>query len=281
MRLKIIFFAVFSTLMCFSNICAQGYVDFLPDNVKNPFIERRDLITKELEKPIKNEWAGVYSRYVGETWSEWLALAPQNGFAAFRDTCSYGPRAWVNYGSVDFRDGLLTINSDRGESADFVLDLPGKAFMPIKWGEQHWPIPTDKLDLFAYAINSRAAEEYEAFYIKGEDIQKPQKGQPDLPPQYKRLLGMAPIRAKVIKIGVGPEKWYPEMTLDVGKREGVIVGMSFWLSGMKGITVKTRATEVEARTSTVEVIEVGFEPGADQNIEPKPGWRFTSRYNGR
>lgn len=280
MNLKITLTAFLVFLIWSSDIRAQGYIDILPDEVKNPFIKRHDLISKELEKPVGSEWAGRYSRYIGETWSEFFVWSPENGFAAFRDTCSNGPRAWVNYGTATFRDGLFIISPERDETAEYVLNLPGREFVPVKWGKQHWLIPRDKLALFAYTINSRSPDDYGSFYSKIDDPENDPKALPELPLQYKRLLGLPPIKAKVIKIGPKQDKWYPDLTINAGKNKGVIEGMRFWLTGVKDIDVKVLVNEVRDLTSTATIIGVGIRGEKIVEIVPKQGWLFTSRYRG-
>src|SRR5687768_15154967 len=96
-------------------ICAQGYVDILPDEVTKPYYSRRDAILTDAKTGTLDEWAGWYSIDVGETWSQQLLWSPNVGFAAFRDTCSNGPRAWVNHGKVSFDGQSLALLPDRRE----------------------------------------------------------------------------------------------------------------------------------------------------------------------
>jgi hypothetical protein len=278
-RLTYFLIALFYLLVVCSNINAQGYVDLLPDEIKNPFYERRGRVVKELSGATP-EWVGQYTRYIGETWSEVLWWGPQNGFAAFRDTCSNGPRAWVTYGEASLRGEVLVFDPERDEQAEHALKLQSNEFRPVKWGEQHWLVPTDQLALFAYAVNSRAWEEYESFYIKTDDIKKTRKGLPNLPPEYKKIIGRPPIKAAVIEVKSSQPNDYPKLEIDAGKNKLIIKGMSFWLVGGKNITVKVMVTEVRERTSVVEIISVGIQGGETIEIVPKRGWRFSSRYSG-
>ena len=259
------------------NGAAQGYVDILPDEVKNPFYERHERISKELVNPPANEWVGRYGREIGPTWSEVFIWEPQAGFAAFRDTCSNGPRAWVNHGDVRFRDGVLTISPARAKDEQFVLAFPFTEYTPIKWGQQHWLVPTDQLTLFAYAVNSRSGDAYEIGYLKVDDGENRQTKHPNLPQQYLPLLSLPPIRTKVVAIGEKTDKWFPQMVIDAGKDKGVIEEMSFWLLGHKGIQVKITVNEVRERTSIVSVTSWGLTQAFDREIKPALGWRFTSR----
>jgi hypothetical protein len=67
-----------SVLLLLSNAAAQGYVDILPDEVKNPFYARHESITKMLLQPSVNEWVGQYSREPSPTWSEMFEWEPRH-----------------------------------------------------------------------------------------------------------------------------------------------------------------------------------------------------------
>lgn len=257
---------------------AQGYVDILPDEIKGPFFEKRKIIVEYLTKEPVNEWVGQYHIDAGLTWSEMLAWHPEKGFAAFRDTCSNGPRAWVNYGGASFQNGVLRLSPERNKDDEFVLELPSTEFTPVKWGQQHWLVPSDHLALFAYAVNSGSDDPYQIGYQKADDRDKRQTRSPDLPSPYRHLLVLPPIMAKVVEVGEEPESWYPELTIDAGKNKRVIEGMSFWLTGHKVISMKVTVTEVRERSSRVRVIGVGISGGSDPEIVPAVGWRFSSRF---
>lgn len=263
---------------------AQGYVDVLPDEVKGPFLEKFKLILSESRK--SNEWEGSYTRYVGETWSEMLVWTPEHGFAAYRDTCSNGPRAWVNFGSAKFDDGILTLDSEQTHKGEHLLPLK-KQFTPVKWGHQRWLIPTDQLELFAYAVNSGSWEDYGSFYVKNDENHEDPKGHPEIPSQFKHILDRKPLTAKVLSVGKKPERWYADVTIDAGSDKGVIVGMSFWLTGVNNTNVKISVIEVNEKTAVASVHGVGYSYDYDDGgkplgsepaeFEPKPGQSFTSR----
>ena len=149
MRLKSLFAISLVVIVLLSNAAGQGYVDILPDEVKNPFYARQDIIVKELSKPQASEWVGRYYREPSPTWGEVIVWEPRTGFAAYRDTCSNGPRAWVNYGTVSFDNGVLAITPERDTNSEHVLNFPFRQFTTVKWGQQHWLVPTEELALFA------------------------------------------------------------------------------------------------------------------------------------
>jgi hypothetical protein len=282
MKFRILFTVLIFQILCFSLVRAQGYVDILPDEVKNPFQKKFNQLETDADKSVLNEWAGRYTRNIGETWSEIFIWTPEGGFAAFRDTCSNGPRAWVNYGSATFINGLLAISPERQGQNDYTLKVETQ-YTPVKWGQQHWLIPTHRLGLFAYAINSRSWEDFESFYLKAEDTEKKRTGQPNLPLEYKRLLARRPVKAKLLEVGKQPEKWYGNVTIGAGENKGIIVGMSFWLVGIKNTNVKISVVEVKEKTAIAEIVSVGYsyDNGDTTSVNefvPRAGLLFTSRY---
>lgn len=277
MRLKSLFAISLVVIVLLSNAAGQGYVDILPDEVKNPFYARQDIIVKELSKPQASEWVGRYYREPSPTWGEVIVWEPRTGFAAYRDTCSNGPRAWVNYGTVSFDNGVLAITPERDTNSEHVLNFPFRQFTTVKWGQQHWLVPTEELALFAYTVNSRSGEEYAFFYVQDDETQMPAIGQPDLPPQYKKLLGLPAIKASVIEIKNKTTDWYPQMVINAGRDKGVIENMSFWLVGYRRISVKITVADVGERTSVANVTSYGISGSSTREIIPKLGWKFSSR----
>lgn len=279
-------------VLSFTQISAQGYVDILPDEVKGPFREKYTRITSEIRGSHFDEWTGLYTRYIGETWSEVLVWTPNDGFAVFRDTCSNGPRAWVNFGLAKFHNGILILNSEQIYKGEHSLSLK-QEFTPVKWGHQRWLIPTDELELFAYAVNSGSWEDYGSFYVKHDGNEKDPKGHPEIPSQFKHILKRKPLRAKLLAVGEKPENWYSDVTINVGKDKGVIVGMSFWLTGVKNTSVKISVINVSENSAVANVVSVGYSYEYDDDDKPKglvpekfdlkPGLSFTSRspYRGK
>ncbi|MFZ1702126.1 MAG: hypothetical protein WBO10_07320 [Pyrinomonadaceae bacterium] len=269
-----------------STLNAQGYVDILPDDIQKPFREKYERVSAGIGGFHSNEWAGRYSRHVGTTFSDVLVWTSSDGFAAFRDTCSNGPRAWVNFGSAKFSDGLLILDSEQSYKGEHSLSVD-REFTPVKWGHQRWLIPTDELELFAYAVNSASWEAYGAFYLKDDQTEKDPKGHPEIPKQFRHILNRKALKVKLLAASEKPRTWYGDLTIDAGKNKGVIVGMSFWLIGVKNTHVKISVVEVSENTALAEVVGVGYsyeydddgnQKGSDpEEFEPKPGIRFTSR----
>ena len=266
---------------------AQGYVEFLPDEVKGPFKERWEKIGQS-RADARDEWEGDYFRDLGSTFTHILRWDKQNGFAVFQDSCSYGPRAWVNAGSsVMTTDGSILFIPDRNAESQFSLATPSGVYIPVKWGEQHWLIAKSKLRLFAYTVNSGSAFDLGNFYLRVQDREKERAGSPALPKDIMAILGMKPIRAKVISVGSESQVWDRTITIDAGSDRNVIEGMTFFLEGKKGTTVTAVVTSVSSNVSILRLNFVGFvyrgdrgdgEPvDSEGDFEPTPGLRFSSK----
>lgn len=276
---KLFFIVVLFLAVTFvsSTVSGQGYVQLLPDEITAPYYLRYEAINTELKTLEKNEWAGTYSLFVGETWSQAFIWSSENGFVAFRDTCSNGPRAWINYGHATLVNGKLNITAERSNDAEYLLNLDTTEFTAVKWGVQHWLVPTNELTLFAYAINSRSGIEREIGYLKGSDYEKEPSGQPNLPDKFMKLLGAPKINAKVISVLEKNDAWYPPLKISAGRMHGVIKGMNFWLTGHDGIVVRVEVDSVDEETSIVKARLVGINGEDRVDTTPKMNWRFTNQ----
>lgn len=192
----------------------------------------------------------------------------------------------MNFGSAGFENGLLILTSEQTFAGEHVLAIK-REYTPVKWGNQRWLIPTDELELFAYAVNSGSSNDYHSFYSKSDGNADKPKGKPELPSQFKHILNRKPVTARIVQIGEKPEKWYPDVTIDAGKDKGVIVGMSFWLTGVKKTDLKMSVASVSEKTAIAKVVAISHRYDYDDegNLRrPEPeefrlaaGMRFSSR----
>jgi len=278
--------SLLACILAASQLNAQGYVDILPDGIQKPFRERYEKVNAAVKATDLGDWEGVYSRYVGETYSDILVWTPGTGFAAFRDTCSNGPRAWVNFGSAKFQNGLLVFNSEQEYQGEHSLKM-AQEFTPVKWGHQRWLIPTDELEQFAYAVNSGSWQDFGSYYLKDNGNEKEPKGLPALPSRFRHILRRKPVTTRVVSVSSAQEEKDARVTIDAGKDKGLIAGMSFWLVGVRNTYVKLSVETVNDTTATARIIGVGYSyeykaDGSPKGPEPaefvaKPGLRFTSR----
>ena len=191
---------------------------------------RNKLEMIELETAGANEeWAGRYRSYDGPTVTTDFAWSPVSGFIVWWYNCSRPTSARANHGGAVFENGVLKITPQVTESVPGSFTVASE-FVPVKWGAQHFLIPRDQVLNFIYAINSGFEPEVESFLLKVDDNVKKRKGQPVVPAQFARYYGMKPILATIAKVEPKTDRWYPNVTLNAGKSEGVIPEMKFYRS---------------------------------------------------
>lgn len=256
---------------------AQENSELLPEDIEKLVLSKRERIERESATVRGNEWVGKYHATEYLTVTSILDWSPTSGFTVWRENCSRPGIARVNYGSVNFNERALVLSPERAGSEPHTYAFSSAVLVPVKWGQQHWLIPSDRLTLFAYAVNSGSIDEIETFFVKNEDYFKEREGRPDLPKEYKKYLNAKPIRARVSAIGADDGKWFPPLILNVGKTAGVVEGMKFWLTGVEAINVELYVTEIGERSSVARVVSAGTSGAGDPEIKPKVGWRFTSK----
>lgn len=237
---------------------------------------RWDAIKLEASNLPNDEWVGSYRSFDGPTISTHLAWSPASGFMVWWENCSRPWTARVNYGSTVFTNGSLKLIPKLSENSPSSYSISSE-FIPVKWGEQHFLIPSDKMINFAYAVNSTSVQEVESFLMKIEDYEKNRKGLPNVPQAYGKYLGMKPITATISGFGPEAERWYPKVMLDVGRAEGVVREMKFYLSQPRNIYMQLEVIDVQEHASEAFIITTAFRDNREEDIKPKVGWQFTSR----
>src|SRR5262245_43517457 len=81
---------------------------------QDALLARRTLIREEVSNSAADEWAGTYGYEDSPTSGALLDWAHANGFVVSWSTCSHGWRDKANFGSVDFRDGILRVTPELG-----------------------------------------------------------------------------------------------------------------------------------------------------------------------
>lgn len=223
-----------------------------------------------------DEWAGDYRAFDGPTISTHLAWAPASGFMVWWENCSRPQFARVNYGGAVLTDGSLKLTPELPAGGPGSYRV-GSEFVPVKWGEQHFLIPSDRMVNFAYAANSGSVEQVESFLMKTADYEKDRRGRPDVPRAYRKYLRMKPVAATVS--GFAPEQggWYPKLILKAGRAEGVVPEMRLYLSRPGNVYMQIEVTDVGEHTSEAFVRMATFSDGREGEIKPAVGWKFTSR----
>ena len=238
---------------------------------------RQDLIVAEASTLLANEWAGTYSAEDGLTSGARLDWAPANGFLIWWTTCSHQWREKINFGSVDFRDGNLRLRSELGREGEKVYPLPDH-LIPVKWGEQHYLVPLDRLIAFCYAArNAGRSYEIDEFFLKQSDREKRRFGLPAVPLHYKKYLVGPPIQATIVEVKPQPEPWLNTFTLNVGRRAGVVPGMKFFAIFPRNVYMLVEVINVRDNDSEAYVMTSRFRNHSDREVKPRVGWKLTSR----
>jgi hypothetical protein len=258
---------------------AQHHPDFVPvsGDIRNRFNDRQKLIDQELSSLQRNEWVGMYFAQDGQIDGAVFKWSPSNGFTVQSGNSFHRGIERVNYGSVNFNGKLLTLLPEYLENNKHTYTIP-TSFVPIKWDKQHWLIPSDKLMLFIFAVNSGDYDEIHSFFLKDEDRKKSNNGLPDVPKEYRKYLKLKPIKAKVIDVQVNNSAYSDfTLTLNAGKADGIIEGMKFYLVKVKNVLVWIRVTNVREHTSAANIVSIGSSGDYDKEIKPEVGWEFTSK----
>lgn len=199
-----------------------------------PCLERKKLLEAEFSQQRKQPWVGEYER----SFQSFL-IAPQSGFFLFRGSdYRYWSCAWGQIEVLENRiklipDGSVPVEGTRGLASDWTI---------VQWGKRQYLIPTDELLDFANSVNNGYEPSYRfpgfggSFFKKKGDEDIRVTGFPNVPESYRRYLLPNPIKGSVTSLGdLKVEKIdggktdvrTTIVTLDVGSKQGVLVGMRF------------------------------------------------------
>jgi hypothetical protein len=238
---------------------------------------RRNLIIAEASTLLANEWVGSYGSADSPTSGARLDWAPANGFLVLWNTCSYGWSDRVNFGSVDFRDGVLRVTPELNREGEKVYSLSGD-LIPVKWGNQHYLIPLDRLIAFCYAVrNTGRSFEIQEFFLKESDRDKRRFGLPAVPPAYKKYLVGPPIQATIIAVKSRVQRERTNFTLNTGRTAGVVPGMKFFAVSPRNVYMLVEVSNVSDDSAEGFVIMSGFRNHSQREVKLRIGWKLTSR----
>lgn len=264
-------------ILPFSAKAQNPQFEKVSDEVKSRYESKRKLIKQELASFQENEWTGEYEANVSSIDVASFYWASSSGFTVRSGNELERTIERVNYGNLKFNGSLLTLSPEYIEKDKHTFFIQS-SFMPVKWGEQHWLVPADKLILFIFAVNSGDYDEIQTFFLKSGDEQKSNDALSDVPKQYRKYLNLKPIKASVINVTANNDAYLTfALTLNAGKAEGVIEGMRLYLVKVKNVLVWIRITDVREHTSTARVESIGSSGNYNEEIIPKIGWNFISK----
>jgi hypothetical protein len=190
---------------------------------------RRARIEEELRGLEGHPWAGEYRRGMGLGFSSRFSLSPATGYVAETHSCT--GLVSRGYGSLAEEAGALSFHSH------LAPDKPPMRFLLVRWGERSYLVHPDDLVGFCNEVNS--GWEPRTFDLGGTllrtgDEQKPAPGDPTVNGQRVSCVLAGPVQARVTDVGpekrvteYGLEQRVVDVTLDIGRRRGILPGMWF------------------------------------------------------
>lgn len=146
----------------------------------------------------------------------------------------------------------------------------------MKWGEQHFLVPLDRLIAFCYAArNAGRSFEIEEFFLKVGDRDKRRFGLPGVPRQYKQYLVGPSIVGTIV--GLKTDSALKTFTLNKGRVAGVVPGMKFFAVFPRNVYILAEVITVPDNDSEAYAITSGFHNHSDNEVKPRVGWKLTSR----
>ncbi len=259
-------------IFCCAETDAQNRRDdqLLSEELYKLLDEKDKLLSQDLSAFKDNEWVGVY--YQGDQHPTQFVVTPNAGFLVTSSNHTFSP-SWINYGKVEFKDNLLKIYPELEEGNQYAHLMPTE-FVYVKWDETHFSIPPDKLINFAYAVHSESKREIMQYFARGMYSDASRKGLPNLPEKYKNILTMKPIKTKIISVDNQKEFYSDRFTLNVGRRQNVIEGMTFYYAKSENFFA-LRVSVVNEKTSKATITTIGG--SGDDDFSPKVGMKLISK----
>lgn len=231
----------------------------------------------------RHPWAGRYYLGDGLGVNVLISLAPQSGAVATWHGClglyaaGYAPILPTDHGTL----ALKFAPAKEGPGLEFPHEV-----RPVRWGDRHYLIATDKLAEFANAINSglepRGSSSPGFFLLREGDQEKPVVGLPDLPAEYLAWIRTEPTEFRVDKVQTireegGKESCDRDVTLRFPRQADDLL--------KPGMELQLTRPDVYGHATVTRVAETSFEaefdgystsPCKDHQDLPRAGWRFTT-----
>lgn len=215
----------------------------------------------------KHPWAGSYYYGDGLGVNVSLTLAPSAGFSFLWTGCLgiYGQ----NYGAVREDGGRLHLEA-RLPNRDGFGGIADE-LVPVLWGKRHYLVRGTDVTSFCNAVNSGdepRRDMHGLVLLRDGDEKKSVRGLPVVPFAPEGCFLAKPIEAHVVDVGETQRTPDPDsdqlvdvktrVTLDVGRWDGVWVGMEFFsqvdsCDSMRVVSVDDHTSAMESRHS--ELVE--------------------------
>lgn len=273
----VILFLIFwiSLLIPTESFSQNRFNESISNELSALFESKKKRILSEIAESPDKEWAGAYSSLLYTTVSLTIFLSPNGEFATSYYNCSQPWTERVNFGKFTFENNILRLQPELSSDKQNAFKFSDEqlTFVPVKWDEHHFLIPQNKLKNFAYSANFDS--DIDSFLHKSSDYDKSRKGLPNLPVQYKSYLTRKPIKAKILNFVVNEDRYFSEITLNVGKKDGVIPEMFFYSTFSDDIRIRLSIDSAEETTSKASIHYI--ESIDSDKLKIKKGWSFTSK----
>jgi len=171
----------------------------------------------------------------------------------------------------------LHIKPELGSEGEKVYPLAGD-LIAVKWGDQHYLVPLDRLIAFCYAVrNAGRSDEINEFLLKESDREKRRSRLPTVPPEYSKYVVGPPIEATIVEVKLRKPTESTTFTLNAGRTAGVVPGMKFFAVSPRNVYMLVEVISVGDDNSEAYVIMLGFRNHSEREVKLRVGWKLTSR----
>jgi len=236
-----------------------GATQFLSERVR---ARRAEIRAEAASSPRVPDWSGEYG---GGTFV--VDIAPQAGYQYAQYAC---------FGMTDAARGAVRVEGNRVHLGPaWPLAWRSWEFVLVPWGERRYLIEPDEMLEFVQDVNRgwEPRDTWPGIYLlKCPDPSLLPMGQPELPPEYAKLLRPR-IEGRVVAATCTDEEQHTwDVEFDVGRAQGAEVVRPAWIVGVdaRGYGVG-EVTEV-GETSSHAIVQMHTPSPA-----PAPGWRVALR----
>jgi hypothetical protein len=238
------------------------------------------------EGSASHEWAGDYSRGLGEVHDVYLRWSPESGFTYFLVYTCLPEVTNLDYGRVSVSPNLIQMISERPSGRSI---LP-RNFLPVRWGNRHYLVSEENLAAFCdYTAGLGVFNDIEVgreigateFFLKNGDWREAVEGLPQLPPGYEHF-NRRPIEAAITSVrprffrrmrdSVGGfyRNLIIPVTINAGRAQGVRRGLVLYMENEGAV----RVIQVGRNSSRGEIVR-GIE---EEPISVTVGSRLSTRH---
>ena len=241
---------------------------------------KRKKIQAEIARLRSHEWAGEYFAGDGLGMNTSLVIAPKAGYVFEWHGClGLYDRNYGNVTNTNERIRLtFTFENQRKGLEGIAPEL-----IVISWESRRYLVATDDVVKFCNSVNGGREPRNQihgSYLLRQGDEEKAVTGFPKVPEKYEDYLLAKPIDATIVAVGsyttrpMIDESRFKDtpVTLDVGTRQGLRVGMELAVTEPPHVWESVRVTKVDETRSEAIMTQIGEEePG------PRAGWRLSTR----